>query len=333
MNLQYNILWFENDKGWLHSIQEQIEDFFFDDGFLVKIIPYKNAKLLDSTIRDIKSGQLDIDIVLMDYNLLDGDKGNDIIRRIRDKEIYTEIIFYSQKTEVKEKFKDECIEGIYFSERKDFLLRFKQIVPHTIKKVIDLTNMRGLVMAQTSLLDLEMNKLILSILKYIDSKDECRREMLVEKVFHKRLVMAHQIKEIEHTVEKVKKKDKIIFNVTAKLKQEYISDISILLEKVESSDRYKFVNSLLKENLCIDIVINDEHSIFKKYDKEIINKRNILAHVKEELDENGKKVLKSHFKGYEKFVFSHEDFKQIRQDLITHKENIEKMIEIVNKFK
>jgi len=288
MNLQYNILWFENDDGWLHSIQEQIEDFFFDDGFLVKIIPHKNAKLLDSTIKDIKSGQLDIDIVLMDYNLLNGDKGNEIIRRIRDKEIYTEIIFYSQKTEVKEKFKDECVEGIYFSERKDFLLRFKQIAPHTIKKVIDLTNMRGLVMAQTSLLDLEINQLILSILEYIDSKDECRREMLVEKVFYKRLSMAHQIKEIEHTVKKVKRKDKIIFNVNSTLKTEYISDISILLEKIEPSDRYQFVNSLLKDDLCSSIIISNEHSIFKKYNEEIIKKRNILAHEKVIL-----KVMKS----------------------------------------
>ena len=57
-----------------------------------------------------------------------------------------------------------------------------------------------------------------------------------------------------------------------------------------------------------------------------IKKRNVLAHVKEETMD-GKKVLKSNFKGYETFSFSHDDFKEIRQNLIAHKENIKLMID------
>lgn len=81
----------------------------------------------------------------------------------------------------------------------------------------------------------------------------------------------------------------------------------------------------MKEAVCKDLDIEQAHIKFKLYDNEIIKKRNILAHVKEDTVA-GKKVLISSFKGYEKFSFSHEDFKIIRKNLIEHKENIELMI-------
>jgi hypothetical protein len=276
----------------------------------------------------LNNHEKDVDIILMDYNLLNNDKGNEIIKRIRAKDIFTEIIFYSEKTKVKEKFTDECIEGIYFSERDTLFLRLQQIIPHTIKKVIDLTNMRGLVMSETSLLDIELNNLILAILKFIDKKDSCKRQLLVDKVFQKRLEHAHNIKEIEHEIKKINKKDAIVFNVNFNEREEYIKDIMMLLENVEASDRYSFVNKLIKEPECIDLVIQKEHTKFKQYFDEIIKKRNILAHVKEDTID-GKKVLKSSFKGYEEFSFSHEDFKEIRQHLIEHKDNISQMIKSI----
>ncbi len=330
MNLAYNILWFENDKEWVDSIEEKFEDFFFDFGFLLKYDVYQNADHLDHLINQINNHERDVDIILMDYNLLNNDKGNEIIKRIRAKDIFTEIIFYSEKTKVKEKFTDECIEGIYFSERDTLFLRLQQIIPHTIKKVIDLTNMRGLVMSETSLLDIELNNLILIILKFIDKKDSCKRQLLVDKVFQKRLEHAHNIKEIDHEIQKINKKDTIIFKINFNEREKYIKDIKILLENIESSDRYMFVNKLIKEPECAGLDIQKEHAKFKQYFDDIIKKRNILAHVKEDIV-NGKKVLKSSFKGNESFYFSHEDFKKIRQDLIEHKENIKLMIASITK--
>lgn len=328
MNLAYNILWFENDEQWVDSITEKLEDFFFDFGFLFNPDIYKDAQNLDTLINQINNHEKDADIILMDYNLLNNDKGNEIIKRIRAKDIFTEIIFYSEKTKVKEKFADECIEGIYFSERDTLFLRLQQIIPHTIKKVVDLTNMRGLVMSETSLLDLELNNLILTILNYLDKKDSCKRQLLIDKVFQKRLEHAHNIKEIEHTIDK----DTITFNINFKERDEFIKDIITLLENIEASDRYTFVNKLIKEPECKSLGIQEKHIKFKLYFEQVIKKRNVLAHVKEEI-KDGKKILKSSFKGYEEFSFSHEDFKQIRQHIIEHKENITQMIEYIQNIK
>ncbi|MFW2565010.1 hypothetical protein ACN5O4_00290 [Aliarcobacter butzleri] len=105
-----------------------------------------------------------------------------------------------------------------------------------------------------------------------------------------------------------------------------------MLENIEASDRYTFVNKLIKEPECKSLGIQEKHIKFKLYFEKVIKKRNVLAHVKEEI-KDGKKILKSSFKGYEEFSFSHEDFKQIRQHIIEHKENITQMIECIQNIK
>jgi len=329
MNLAYNILWFEDSEEWIDSMKEKIEDFFEQFGFILNLDIQNDANNLNDLIIKINTYEKDVDIILMDYNLLNDDKGSELIKKIRSNDIFTEIIFYSERTQIKKKFKSECIEGIYFSERDTLFIRLQQIIPHTIKKVIDLTNMRGIVMSETSLLDLDLNNLILSLLNYIDIKDNCKRQVLIDKVFQKRLEQAHKIKEIEHEKRRIKGKEVLSFIVNTTEREKYISDISQLLENIEASDRYQFINKLLKEEVCKKLNINDKHSIFKNYNAEIITKRNILAHVKEDTIE-GKKVLKSNFKGYEAFSFSHNDFQLIRKDLIKHKENILLMIQLIN---
>jgi len=320
MRLQYNILWFENDEDWIDSVVEDIQEFLLNNAFILNYDNQKNASNLDTIIAEIKDNTRDVDIILMDYQLLKHDKGDQLIKRIREKDVFTEILFYSQKEAVREKFKDECIEGIYFSNRSDFTHRLLQIVPHTIKKVLDLTNMRGLVMAETSLLDLQLNELLINMFLYLDKNDRCRRQEIVDKVFQKRLEHADRIKDIEHTV--IKKKKNFLLNVSNK--DEYIKDISYLLESIESSDRYQAVNKLAK--IITGLLEWDKKllNIFKGYDQEIIKMRNILAHVKEEVIE-GKIVLKSKFKGYESFTFSHQEFEEIRRSLIVHTKNIEDM--------
>jgi len=323
MRLKYNILWFDDDIDWIDSVEEDIKEFLLGNGFVLNYDNHRNADKLDFVLDNIINNIQDIDIILMDYKLLNKDKGDELIKRIRQKEVLTEILFYSQDAAVRDKFKGECIEGIYFSNRSDFLDRLFQIIPHTIKKVLDLTNMRGLVMAETSSIDLLLNELLLNMFLLLDKHDTCRRQEIVDKVFDKRLEHAHRIKEIEHSIIKIQGKNKIQFNINALNKQEYLDDISILLENIESSDRYQAVNKLYKIIQKKDKVEVDagKFDIFKRYDDEIIKIRNTLAHVHEEVVA-GKTVLKSKIRGYDTFTFSHKEFEDIRKSLIFHTDNI-----------
>lgn len=326
MRLKYNILWFDDGTEWIESVEDNIKEFLLENGFILNYDNHKNANKLDEVIDNIKNNTQDVDIILMDYKLLNQDKGDALIKRIRQQEVLTEILFYSQDAPVRDKFKEECIEGIYFSNRSDFLDRLFQIIPHTIKKVLDLNNMRGLVMAETSSMDLLLNELLLNMFLLLDKYDTCRRQEIVDKVFEKRLEHAHRIKEIEHQIVKIEGKSKIQFNINVINKQEYLDDISILLENIEPSDRYQAVNKLYKIIKEKDKVKVDasKFGIFKKYEDEIIKIRNVLAHVHEDFVD-GKTVLKSKIRGYDEFTFSHKEFENIRKSLISHTENIKNL--------
>lgn len=327
MRLKYNILWFENDIDWIDSIKEKIEDFLFENAFILNPDIQENANNLDQLITDMNNHLKDVDLILMDFNLLNSDKGDTIIQKIRTNEIFTEILFYSQDEKVREKFKTDCVEGIYFSDRDSFFIRLKQVIPHTIKKVLDLTNMRGLVMSETSLIDLKLNELLLAMIYFLDTKDLCLRQDIIDKVFNKRLEMAHQIKEIKYTeVNKAGRKIKE-FSIDTKDIVTWKEQIELLFERIETSDRYQAVNKLGKEIIKHILETKDLLDEFKGFEEDIIKKRNILAHVKEDFID-GKIILKSSFKGYEEFNFSHDDFKVMRSDLIKYTDNIEKITKL-----
>lgn len=321
MRLKYNILWFDDDTDWIESVEDEITDFLLDNGFILNFENHRNAIKLDNVITDMKNNVKDIDIILMDYKLLNHDKGDAIIKKIREQEVLTEILFYSQDAAVRNKFKEECIEGIYFSNRSDFLVRLFQIIPHTIKKVLDLTNMRGLVIAEASSLDLSLNELLLNMITLLDNHSPCQRQVVIDKVFTKRLSQAHKIKDIDHKYEYVDGTPNIKFNVKATEILAHHMDISTFLENMESSERVESINKLykiVKEKVDVN---QEKLTFFKKYKNDIIDVRNVLAHVTEDIVD-GKTVLKSKIKGYEQFTFTHGEFAKIRKSLISHTDNI-----------
>ena len=88
MRLKYKILWVENDSDWAESIEEEIKElveqqygFDYDRTFASK----QNDAIMFN----------DYDLILMDLNLESEPTGDVLIKNIRDREIYTDVIFYS----------------------------------------------------------------------------------------------------------------------------------------------------------------------------------------------------------------------------------------------
>lgn len=156
MNLDYKILWFENEKDWYDSIISDVKEFIEDD--LSFNFPDPIVKPDATNFDQIRLE--DFDLILMDLNLLGDEKGDDIIKKIRDGEIYTDIIFYSSSGEkaVRIKVTDKELDGVYCVSRESdkFLPKLRNIIETTIKKVQDINNMRGLVMSQVAEIDQQM---------------------------------------------------------------------------------------------------------------------------------------------------------------------------------
>lgn len=157
MRLTYRLLWLENNALWAESLEDELNEIIEDDyGFMLeKTIVPKHEDTINYNAYDL---------ILMDLNLQDDLSGDKLIQKIRNNKIYTDIIFYSADgiPAIKEKARELNLEGVYFSSRTKhlFLSKVKAIVETTIRKVQDLNNLRGLVMAEVSELDARMSSLI-----------------------------------------------------------------------------------------------------------------------------------------------------------------------------
>lgn len=167
MELNYNILLFEDDSDYVTSIEDLLKDYLDDLGFKLKLSVEVDGNNINELILDDEWN-----LILMDYNLSSSDNGDELIQQIRGHELYTEIIFYSEDDDFEDKIKSELIEGIYFARGRGVLIeKVKKVIDVTLKKNHDINNMRGLVIAETIDLETKMDNLILS---YFGSDDEKR---------------------------------------------------------------------------------------------------------------------------------------------------------------
>ena len=67
MRIDYNILWFENDEGWLKQAVKGIGNLLDDYGFRLKETNQKDGSKIEDLIVAIQSKILDIDMIFMDF--------------------------------------------------------------------------------------------------------------------------------------------------------------------------------------------------------------------------------------------------------------------------
>ena len=294
MKLKYKILWIENEQDWVESIEDQIQEYLEDLGFNYEM------KLIGKEEKNIAYN--DYDLILMDLNLADQPNGAELISKIRDLGTYTDVVFYSSMgiDELRAKGKEKELEGVYYSGRTpetSFINKVKAVIDSTIKKVQDLDNVRGLVMAEVSELDIRMLSLIDTY--YIQKGSEAKtREFKkhlvddIEKATRKRLTSSENCdKQCKHkwnglTIQEIVND----FEFDASRKARAIRLI-IDTEKIP----YKAKNK----------------NFFEDYLQDMLNMRNNLAHCVSCI-KDGKEILITK-KG--EMVFDEKKFQEIRKQI------------------
>ena len=272
MRLHYNILWIENEQTWLKPAKEFVEDIIEENGFIPKIE-------LKSTQADIKEllaedePLKEFDLILVDFKLDKGDQGSDIIQEIRQQNIYTEVMFYSQDSEgIRIEVNKHHLDGVYCSSRNnaEFQDKFERIFKVTVKKIQHISAMRGLVMSETSALD---NLLIDIMVKFYEKHDETDSA---------KSLYAYKLKKI---TDSFKSRDRRLANYSNNEDYEGLTrDFTML----DSSKKMLAVGKIL-QILEIENPINKKDFI-EGYEHEVIKMRNNLAHAIEE-KKDGKTLL------------------------------------------
>ena len=89
MNVNFKVLWFEDEMGWRPSSERSMKK-IIESHNLVPIITWKKGDEGDAE-EELKK---EYDLILMDYELR-GTMGNILIKKLRQFDIYTDVVFYS----------------------------------------------------------------------------------------------------------------------------------------------------------------------------------------------------------------------------------------------
>jgi hypothetical protein len=157
MKLIYSILWFDNSQDFFDSLDcEELENAIKSWGFTPKIMFETDPDKFMS-----HSPFVDLDLIVVDYDLGENtDHGETFIRSVRDNNVLTEVVFYSSNAskELWNAIAEKELEGVYIANRNAVLPRIERVARQSVQKVLDLNNMRGMVMAEVGDIDLILDQ-------------------------------------------------------------------------------------------------------------------------------------------------------------------------------
>jgi hypothetical protein len=290
MKIEYNILWLDDAKQEIEEGEYHLElfDFVKSLGFLPQIKLVRTEQEFFVILNDKQW-----DLIMTDYNLDEisenPEKGDEVIEKIRKKDVLTEILFYTKKDDENRKVGFNRITFIDTSKmsgtihNEKVLLKAKELIDLTVRKFQNIVAMRGMIMHETSSLDVEFTEILE---KFITGNEDA----------------------IIKIKERFKKFNSDNIEETDGL------PLNDLLNKIGASHRWKG----LKENLNKD----DIYNTLLDYEKDIIIIRNKFAHAVLAEDESGRKYFRNKKDGID---FNEEFCKKIREDIIKHKINLESL--------
>lgn len=292
MKLEFKILWIDDQNGWIDSVKDDIKDIIEERGLISEITVKNNF----AESKEYLESNCDVfDLILVDYHLEKNtntntktkvdEHGNNLINLIRQKKIYSNIIFYSTDEDSLRTIRgDEKLQGVYIFSRTELQTENLEeslvpLIDFLIKRDLDVASLRGISTSTVAYFDEQFKKIIE---KYIPCDDIIRKiETNAKQKDRKRKQLVDKIQNVPDIKKSLKDN-----NFASKDLDEILST-----KFLESSARYECVIHHLKNN-TIEELKSEELS---SYQAEIINYRNKLAHtfVEDSLTEQEKiKILK-----------------------------------------
>lgn len=265
MNTTYKLLWIDDSEDFYESTQELMEDVVKENNMLPEIkyyVHYKEFKV-EELDRFDKTIFNQYDQIIIDY-ALSTITGDQIIRELRSRGIYTDVVFYSSEFDTmrNEMKKTELLDGVFFADRNDLTVTVGHVIKKNLRREYDIANIRGLIMDSSSEFDYICRITAVSL---FDLLSETKKTEVEEKVR-------------SFVAEAQQKSTKNFNDLREKQGKAYVKKAIEHVEYVmNNKDRYQIMAMILRE---FDFEHNVSEGFADQYDIDVIKPRNKLAHSK-----------------------------------------------------
>lgn len=263
MNIDFNILWFEDNDEWYEAVKEELKEYIEERSFNCHFQRYKTIP--DDDYIPQKN---EFDLVLADLNLNDSTKGHLAIKKLRENNILADALFYSTDgiEKIQGIMKAEVLEGVYLSDRGEFLFidKAKSIIDKIICRSEDIINIRGMLMDNVSVFDQKLKDIIF---KFLTSAKDEQKTYIDSYAYDK---VKEQINQNNDAADECKE--------------------SFIVECIQNT----FLIDSYKLSLIVNKIFKQFHPSYNKmsgfhddYYNKILKERNQLAHAKKEPESDG----------------------------------------------
>lgn len=269
MKLAFQLLVVDDQPDAVGNAIGNLEDYLDEKGFdLARTEP---TALSGSDWDTFLNQGRSYDLVMVDYNLSPSEMGDVAAKRLRDALPYTDIIFYSAepRTKLLRLLAQQEVEGVFVAHRQELGDRLVGLADTIIGKVVDITHMRGLAMAEVADMDVVM-------------------EQAIKNAFASHLLPSGVV---NNTVKALRRSlNDMLGNIPMDLNAHGLS--SLVSDGSFTSDhKYRSIRRIAKK--LSDRPLRDLQTL-SSFQNEILKKRNILAHAKEQaVDQDGNAILRS----------------------------------------
>lgn len=272
MKLKYKILWIDDDTDAIERPKTQIkryieEDYGFeckDDDVIIKDYDeFENDYVYEENgKKTVKDSIKEFDLLLVDFDLGEEGLTGDILINIIRNKVYSEILFYSTNySDLRSKLNtNDFMDGVFSSSRDELEEKTKKLINVTIKKVQDVNNLRGLIMAEVAELDILKEEIILKASEKISNKE-------LEK---------YALKKIKDSGKSNHNKAESYLN---NLHNTTFEDLFSKMGFVDSNKKALTVGEVMSKFNITEPLTKDTFT--KYYISSILDMRNKFAHVKE----------------------------------------------------
>lgn len=265
MDMTYKILWIDDAEDYVDSTKELVVQAIqnrFMDADIESYSDYDEFK--SEKLENFDATSFDFyDLILMDF-ALSGTTGDAVIRELRSKEIYTDIVFYSSDKENMESSlkNSDQLNGVFLADRANLLEIIGRVVQKNLKREYRISNIRGLIMDSTSEFDYICQSTTIALFEKLSSEQQ---DVIVRKAK-------------EYVESAASKSGQNFEGLNKKVGKSFIKNAIQSVECVmDNKDRYALMGLIVK---FFDDGPIAQEDFSQKYSDELIKPRNKLAHAK-----------------------------------------------------
>jgi CheY-like chemotaxis protein len=176
--LEFPVLWVDDHEDAVASFKSTIEA-WFTTNYTGADLRMEHAISAADALAKVKASYFDL--LIVDYNLPDGQNGSDLVKELRNQGVYTDIIFYTRRAQMPPDVATEVSKGGFalVVPDRDLASTSQAVIKDRLERFGKVSFLRGIVISMFIEVESELNKFLMSYFEINEKRQDHFRSSIL----------------------------------------------------------------------------------------------------------------------------------------------------------